>query len=1204
MTGFEAWLAATVAADLYARAADKAFKADARQKVLAEARSSSHAVPRRVLKRWYDDDRTWTALIKCGPEPFDQLVDSLITFAGQGWRGRELPHDDAVGIVTAVVSNFLSCLPPSEAINAADKRSAIRDEQILESVTEGFADVQDRLGVQGDFPGRLLQLPPSPRSVLERVGPTTASVALVRIFEGEDPHRAFLDMTAPDLPDWLVQGSGDEVLAAAELCALYGAARGAAQLFRIAADRLPLKGYYLARSAVEYHQAGEPELGDETLELARQLSPNPQVEAIAAALAEDPNGVLVALDETAALEDPYLTQLRRTALTATGQRDAALEFARRAIELYPESAGLKLAIANALLQRSTAPSAIARSRDRSEALGFAMQARDSMRAWRLKSGEAVAVACQAHLLDGDLIAARRLAMAAPHGEAQPEEAMDLAVLEVLTQILFQDDDLANLRELIHSTVTNPFTRAMMEAQIAERARTDADDLQRLYDAAWSVASDEHDKRQYWITAATAGVTVHGLAEMDEIVSELEDLADLVHGSVFLNQGEPAKAVERLRQGRRTVPTAHLLATALVAAGQLNDAVNVLRDAADRFGSVQFLERAARLLLADQQYADAVEIAESGLASSPGSATVTRRTFHEILVSAAEQQQSWSTAISRARTWVNDLGREPEARWSLAFAHQASGDVGSAWAELSAPPPLTPASASQARLYVLALGHEAPSPEAAKEVIDLVDRYDDDDLGELAAAVFFTKGSDAWGDVDPAIISRFQELLTEHAVPYEEDGDALLRVLSGSPEEMLAALRPQMEATARAGRSAAEQVASGHPYGYLASMTGRPYASTLLHRSAGCLPVSSLDPSTEMIELDAARAALSSSTVIDTSTVVVAEGLREFWPRLQASFARLVIPTHLMRDARAMVAAHARPATESLHFDPTIEAMSLVEHDLGLDARLRERGQWIADELDGLTHQDVGDTFRVADVGIPLDDMPWLSGIKLATTDGLPFWCDDLGLRQLAREEGVVAFGTTALLKALAETGALTPGDLTTAGRLLREEAAVDLPIDQEWMMLSSAASSGDAGAAALVFTRPAIWRLQTAQGLWDSLATAAVAHDPRKVVGWVEAAAVGLMRALPEGPAQAACAAIALQGVNVANFDAGAIAGCAARLGYRAADANKADPRPLFLAALHSALIDLYGTHEAATRMLEPDYDSESRRIVRRMVLGLRPEDA
>lgn len=80
-------------------------------------------------------------------------------------------------------------------------------------------------------------------------------------------------------------------------------------------------------------------------------------------------------------------------------------------------------------------------------------------------------------------------------------------------------------------------------------------------------------------------------------------------------------------------------------------------------------------------------------------------------------------------------------------------------------------------------------------------------------------------------------------------------LRGTAEEMLERLRPSLEANARAGEEMTEKVRQGWPYGLLASVAHRPYAATLIHRAAGCLPIATVDAARSGAELAVARAAL-------------------------------------------------------------------------------------------------------------------------------------------------------------------------------------------------------------------------------------------------------------------------------------------------------------------------------------------------------------
>jgi hypothetical protein len=557
---------------------------------------------------------------------------------------------------------------------------------------------------------------------------------------------------------------------------------------------------------------------------------------------------------------------------------------------------------------------------------------------------------------------------------------------------------------------------------------------------------------------------------------------------------------------------------------------------------------------------------------------------------------------RSRAWIEDLGPSTRNRWHLTLALYNGGDPEGAWRTLQEPPIVHPTTPSQARLWTVLAAHESPSPELADEIIALVDAYPDDDaLAQVAVGVFFGRGDAVWGEVRPETVSRFQELLTSHAVDYGSDEDATVYVLTGTAEEMLEKLKPSLEANARAIDDMASKVRQGWPYGLLASVGHRPYAAALIHRAAGCLPIAAVDRDRVETEVAAARAALGNPVVVDVSTLVVNSYIRERWPDLRGSFARLDMPRPAHADIMSTVEDFRRPVHGTLYFDASAQVVRGADVDPDIQARLADHGEWVAAQVRDLVVVDWPSLTALNEV---LDDtfLPWLSALDMAKARGIPLWCDDLGLRTLAASDNVPTFGTAALLAALVEISAIEPSAAHEVLRSLREAYAVDLPLDAEWLRLSAASDEWRPGPSAFCFARAAAWvDFEGAYWLWSELAQSASAAESVRVAGWVHAAALGLVEAIDAARAPHVLAVIAGKGIAVAGFDPEAIAACAARVREVAVAAGLRSPVPTLMATLLEHLSEAMGAGAAARLLLSEHLADEDRAVVRDLVFGIAP---
>lgn len=1208
MDPFTLWLLGSVVVpDAYERVINGLSSKAAEDRLAKGIRADVGRYPKRVFRRWYRTEETWEALVKGGQESFDSLVDRLVATSAGRLFGAEFSRERAEVIVRAAVSGFIGSLDPSDAVNVADYRSTQRDRlldenaerrigQLREHLDERLDSVEGRLDGATNYEYRIAALPAPMRPFFEAVGATREAILLLDIAAAETPREALVQLTA-DVPPWLRDASGVTLVAAAELCRSYRVHLGAGQLFELAADRSTDRGYYYARAAVEFASVGETERSKELIERATLVSTSKGVAAIAGALAEKPDKVLEALPEVDALEDPYFVSLRLYGLRATGAFAEVIPFLTSALERYPRSPGLMIQLAWAYLQRSQEPATTSRTADRDKALELGLEARRLRREWRADAADAAQVACQAALLLSAYHRVIHLGMAPPDGEAWPSEASDLEVRLSVAQAAIAGGNMDLLRTVV-DLIRDGFHRAIIQAEMLLHTDADRAALTAAYDAVWDEAREEEHRVLYWLSGAAAGVNLQGT---DELRARTDDVPLLVEAQLRIARGEHAAAVTLLRQIRRTEHTTRLLVGALIGMDDIDNAVEELKTAATRFNDTSHLVRAVEVLGQAQRLDDAAALAEEALQRVPSTLVEARAFLHEVLVERAGVAEAWGEMAVRTRAWIEDLGASPRNRWHLAMALYRGGDRQGAWRILQEPPALEPSTASQARLWTVLAAHEAASPEVADRIIALVDAFPDDKaLAEGAVGVFFGRGDDVWGEIRPETITRYQDLLTTHAIAFGSSEDAAIYVVTGSAEEMLEKLRPSLEANAHATEEMIEKVRRGWPYGLLASVAHRPYAAALMHRAAGCLPIATVDTARAEAELAVAQSSLGEPVAIDVSTLVIGGYLRRLWPQLRASFSRLELTRPAHSDILSAVEGFHLPSHGTLYFDTSVQAVRGTDANPDVQERLLEQGKWVAAQVADVV---VADWPHLRALSDELNDafLSWLSALDMAKARGLPLWCDDLGLRTLAANDGVATFGTIALVALLASEGKIDASAAQGAFRQLRQEYAVDLPVDADWLRLSAASDEWRPGPSAFHFTRPAAWHnFEEAYALWSELAQSAARAEPIRVAGWVHAAAYGVSSVVVPDKAATVLAVIAAKGIAAASFDGRAIAECAARVREVAIAAGLPNPVPALMTTLLRHLTDALGPEAAAQLVLSQHLTDADRTVVRDLVFGLR----
>jgi len=1209
MDPFTLWLVgAVVVPDAYERVINGLSARSAEDRLAKEVHSSVGRYPKRVFHRWYRTRETYEALVRGGQESFDTLVDRLVAISAHRVLGSPLPRERAEAIVRAAATGFMSSLDASDAVNVADYRSAQRDRliddnaerrtgELREQIDERFDRVENRLDGGASFGQRVAALPAPTRPFFESVGATRETVQLLDVADADQPREALVQLTS-DIPPWLRDAPVGTLVAAAELCRSYRVHLGAGRLFELVADRSPDRGYFYARAAVELGTAGEADRSAQLIARATSLSTSTAVTAIGAALGEDPRAVLATLPVDEALNDPYLVGVRLYGLRGiSAGADVIIGFLAAALERYTESPGLMIELAWAYLQRSQEPSTTSRTADRHTALELALEARRLRREWRADASDATHVGCQAALLLGAYDRVIRIGMAPPEGEALPDEAASLEVRLSVAQAALAVGNVDLVRTVV-DLVPDGFHRTIIQAEVLLHTDADTTVLAPAYDAVWAEASSEEERVLYWLSAAAAGVDLQGI---DELQARTDDVPLLVNAQLHMARGEDDAAIALLRGSRRTEQTTRLLVMALNRVGDVDGAVAELKAAATRFNDTSHLVRAVEILGSKGRLNDAAALAEEALQRVPRTLTDARAFLHEVLVERARVAAEWGEMVVRSRAWIEDLGASPRNRWHLALARYQGGDRERSWRVLNDEPVLEPDTATEARLWTVLAAHGAPSPEVANRIIALVDTFpDDQDLAQAAVAVFFGRGDSVWGDVAPETVGRFQALLTAHAVEFGSEVDAAIYVVRGTPEQMLETIRPALEANAHAIKEMTAKVRQGWPYGLLASVVRRPYAAALIHRAAGCWPIATVDASRAENEPQVARASLGTTVVVDTSTLVIGGRLPQLWSQLRASFARLELSGPAHHDILNAVEEFRAPAHGTLYFDTSAQAVRISDADADARQRLLHHGEWIAAEA---AEVDVADWPQLVALSEGPDEafLPWLASLDMAKARGVPLWCDDLGLRTLAVSEGVPTFGTTALIAALVAEGALQPGAAQSALRQLRQEYAVDLPLDADWLRLSAASDDWLPGPAAFYFTRPSAWvGFEQAYTLWSDLVQSAAMADPVQVAGWVHAAAYGLSEAVSPDTAPRVLAVIAAKGAAAARFDGEALAACAARVREVALAAGLPNPVPTLMAILVRYLNDAVGPETAARLVASLQLDEPDRAVARDLVFGLR----
>jgi hypothetical protein len=467
--------------------------------------------------------------------------------------------------------------------------------------------------------------------------------------------------------------------------------------------------------------------------------------------------------------------------------------------------------------------------------------------------------------------------------------------------------------------------------------------------------------------------------------------------------------------------------------------------------------------------------------------------------------------ARVRALIDEQGASPNRRWLLVGALFNERQLEEAWTELQADPSLQPNNEQRARVWIDLHARFRPGPDLAEELLALIDQFGPSADLTAAAITRYLLMAPERGDVPEDVAERWRVRISRFLEEHPAHPGFFAITIPTDPEQMSETLRPYLEPGSQGFMDLRRQVNDVRmPYGVLATYTGRPYAAALLQRAAGCFPIHPADDQVAQDEAHAARQAANGAVVVDTSALTVATYLPELWPRLLSAFAQGIMPLPTRADlVRAADDYRVRPGG-MLGWDPRSGRPTATETDDEVHERLKTQSRWM---LDATQNLDIVDWPRLGHLPRPDDFrdeeafLAWLAPVDLALARSHPLLADDVVLRTVARSVGVPAFGTVALLHALADIGAVVASEQADALDELRRQYCVDLPFDVLALTRIAAQEEWVPGPAAYPFTRRATWLAsERAYRAWQDLCRQAAVADPRHVPGWLNAAVYGAAR--------------------------------------------------------------------------------------------------
>lgn len=1181
------WLiGGVVAPDAYGRLVDAVNKPGFQKSIAKGVRSTTGLRVGRPYRRWVVDPSTISDLVARGQPAFDRLVDRLAWSESKGLlRSRPVDRDRATQLVSATIQHFLPTLDPGLGIEVLDRRADDRHDEVM-----------DRLNATSSFEDRLVQIPVSARQALssESVDRATAE----RIVDGivTRPPREVLDAWFAVQPAWLfANASSHTTLCLAHLAASYGLRRESGEAFERCADLGLEPARWYARAAFDAAGSDDEERSAELLAKARACGPHNFVTIVEAALENDIEGILAATDQDEVIDDSFLAPLRAHALLWSGDADGAISYLSDCLLKNPEFANVELYLAQFLADRSANAGTTSRTADRDRALMLALASRDRRRSWQASSTEAVRLATRIALASGDLTNVLNLGRLAPDGVATAEEAADAEVQFCVAQAALGVGEHEVVERVIEES--SDFRRALIEADLMSAMGADDALVANAYESCWALAEEEQEKVDFWIGASSSGV--EPLPGLNELNGRTDGLPDLCRASSHIAHGRTEEACLLLKPIRTRELARRLLVSAYMQQESIDLAVSELQNMASRFDNPQHLVSAARILATAERIAEACAPADRALSLLP--ATHRDRSFlREIGVVAAHNRADWPDMESRARGWINEQGATARRRWLLVLAIYNQADPDGAWRVLQEDGECEPESALEAQLWIALNARFRRRSDAFSRILELAERFEGVRGVRAAAVDAFLMADDV--PIDPVELPRWQQLVQDRADdPGPDDSFRMISLADGADDPMAVAeaFRPLLQGRGeRIDEWVGHVQRSGWPYGVLSLGTGRTYTEALVMRAAGFFPIRTSAEEVRELEVECARRALADGRVlVDISTLATAWFVQDFWTKLSGGFdalettpgARLdsLIASDSLESRWQGTIGWDRQADRPVATDTPIESLETM----------RAHTAWIRAQVLAMpvSSGSVQAPKEAADRGA------WMEALAVSKLSEVALWADDLGLRNLARSEGVDCFGTTALVEALAGTE-LSPLELRTIINSLRSNYCVDFELDEAWLLESARATEYKAGAASLSFERPAVWLdLQESFRVWNAVAVEASSTDSSSTAVWAYAASRGLSLAFDPRVAHGLCAAVIGQSAGLVNADAEAFATCAAAVAEATTMEGHPDPIELGLQMTFDYLQLEQSASDSARELarLGAALDGDHRDALRKVLFGL-----
>jgi hypothetical protein len=1074
--------------------------------------------------------------IKAGPSYFSEDVPGGWVYRGNDthllyWLRHCLPVVLLLHDPEARITYWAHVRPDKVEYTKAGWKMLVPSAQVLTSESrDDFKEIAETAPGASDDPVEksCILLPPSTAEVLRsaaQIEPGGTLHLAAMLAEGRGAARLAVESVLSAAPSWLPKGQGIFEVALATYAGEHGHPDLAAQAFTQAAGYEQQSAERLfAFAALSAAEAGDVGQARALVAQAQNGRGSALLFATVEAVVEHigqpgpvpiPDILATAGPSERAAEPTCLSFLGVQALRRQ-EVTAAVRYFEEGCSAQPDSTSMMLQLVQALQMRVVSGQSAVEAEDMRRIEEAGRGALEQRRRWSGPSSPALGVLIRRQMLVGAFEAAVRLATPAPDGEAFDHEAAadEVVILGVQAALTLGDQQRA---AEFAARVGSAHAAAVVAALQADPL--DAGEQVVLWRAVGTEAAPIESRLMALHRLACLGVwPLPGLDELRDAGSIDGVHYDILAARAMAGRGELTVALSTLRSHAATSPiAAEMLVDVLQGASRFDEALDEAARGFEQFGEAILAHKRLNLLVLadhpDEAAAEAVRL----LARADTAPELRLRTRRRLIGHYAHNGD-WPAVEEQSRAALVEFPGLADLEWGLIAATCNRGrlDRGQELFEQFDPE----ISATQhAGLWMSLHMHNGFSCEDVNTALELMDRWRDDAsfVGQVLTAFLAAAGRRGPSgalilpDLDPQTSQRFQAALLTYTAQHP---DGPLQPTSSDPHDLAEMLRAHLAPQAERIEAIERQVRAGRmSVGVLAALLDRSYARALIQRACGIILAVSPDPGPFVIELDAAQAALDGPVIIQSSAIAVATTLLpDRWPQLRGSFTEVRLPRDAWMDFRAAREELLRDpdSTFSISYDPRNQVLVrhqfteeehgyLTQRFIAIDTAMRDLSLAAVSELGALADYTPGDT----DVA--------LSPLALAAETGTTLWCDDIVLRGIAREHGIPAFGTLALLHALIDADR-TPDTLREDVIRLARGYVTDIMLAPDELLSLAAENQYKPGPATAALSRPVFWAApETATDIFLELVDAVNTHAPDTLSAWLHAASAGLAARRPEG---------------------------------------------------------------------------------------------